>query len=537
MKCPTVDKLAQYVDDRQAHEDVAKHVKDCAECQRVVEAFEGEQRFIKETLQTPTLPDDFAHMVIDQLEPYEQRVSREKRAPWKKILLSAAGVVLALGVSATMSPGFANWIGSVFSTNQVDEGLRMATDAGLVERVNLQVTDNGITLKVEDVVNDSSRVALSYQVINKNGIPQDTYLNLADSANKMTIVNQNGTTTPMGGTGWQQDSDYGFVEIPLNNQENLQKITVKFDLVELNGVKGNWKLEVPIDVTKNNDLTTTFSLQKAITSHHGVAVQLKDVQFAPSITEFAYETNYTGQQQEQVAQELHQLKQKLGVDEDHYFNSYRTAIEYHLADENGKTIYERNYGQFFTMDKQPGELTGYSSSGNDGEQLGQVMWNESFIPQKGDRKLTFVLDGVYKTVPSDFSVTFKPRELRQNPKSFEYEGNFITIKKADTQGEYSMRKSLIPIERDTVFMIEMAGGIEVGASDLGNWVLMDDEGNTYSTYESGAILAKKDKNDRHKTTIDLKVYDLEEVPEELTLHLVSVTRYEEVKEKWSVPLY
>ena len=41
----------------------------------------------------------------------------------------------------------------------------MATDAGLAERVNLEVTDKGITLKVEDVVADSSRVALSFQGI------------------------------------------------------------------------------------------------------------------------------------------------------------------------------------------------------------------------------------------------------------------------------------------------------------------------------------------------------------------------------------
>lgn len=32
-------------------------------------------------------------------------------------------------------------------------------------------------------------------------------------------------------------------------------------------------------------------------------------------------------------------------------------------------------------------------------------------------------------------------------------------------------------------------------------------------------------------------YDLEEVPDELTLHLISVTRFEKVKDKWIVPLY
>ena len=40
----------------------------------------------------------------------------------------------------------------------------------------------------------------------------------------------------------------------------------------------------------------------------------------------------------------------------------------------------------------------------DTEELGYMKWNESFIPQKEEDQLTFVLDGVIKTVPSDFSV-------------------------------------------------------------------------------------------------------------------------------------
>ena len=60
--------------------------------------------------------------------------------------------------------------------------------------------------------------------------------------------------------GWREGSDYGLIEFSLREQEALEKITVKFDLVELNGVKGNWKLEVPIDLTKNSDLTTTVPL-------------------------------------------------------------------------------------------------------------------------------------------------------------------------------------------------------------------------------------------------------------------------------------
>ncbi len=546
MKCPTIDKLSQYVDElvtEQEHDELHGHVKSCDKCQRVVEAFIDEQRFLKETLESPALPDDFASVILDQLEPYEQKIIRQKKATWKRIMLSAAGVVLALGVSATLNPSFAEWIGGMFSTNQVDDGLKMAMEAGLTERVNLEVVDNGITFKVEDVITDSSRVALSFQILNKNGKPQDTYLDLADSENKITIINQNGTVYDRMGMGWQQGSDYGLIEIPLIEQVESEKITLKFDLVELDGVKGNWKLEVPIDLTKNSNLTSIVPLQDAKTNQHGVTINMKEIQFAPSSTELAYETGFTKEEQERVEKERQKLESQIGgesVNAELAFRKYGTAIDYHLENEDKKMIYQHNsffYSTFSQEERQRAELVGYSSSGVETEQPGQVAWNESFIPQKEDSRLTFVLNGVFKTVPPDFSVTFKPKELKRNPVSFEYEGNFITIKKAKKQGEYSLRQSLIPVERETIFMIEMEGGIEASASDLGTWILTDDKGNSYPTYESGSILDKKDKNGRYKTTSNLKVYDLDEIPEELTLHLVSVTRYEEVENEWKVPLY
>ncbi|MEK5038312.1 hypothetical protein [Sporosarcina sp. FSL K6-3457] len=66
---------------------------------------------------------------------------------------------------------------------------------------------------------------------------------------------------------------------------------------------------------------------------------------------------------------------------------------------------------------------------------------------------------------------------------------------------------------------------------------MDFNGNSYPTVNNWSILDETDQNGRYKTDIHLAVADLDEVPEELTLHLVSVTRYEEVTDKWKVPLY
>ena len=81
MKCPTLDKLSQYVDDlvtEQEHDELHSHVKNCDECQRVVEAFRGEQRFIKETFQTPVLPDDFASLFLISLSLMNRRLSAQK---------------------------------------------------------------------------------------------------------------------------------------------------------------------------------------------------------------------------------------------------------------------------------------------------------------------------------------------------------------------------------------------------------------------------------------------------------------------------
>jgi hypothetical protein len=539
MNCPTEDKLSQYVDNllrEQELVDIHTHLKSCEDCMHVVKAFTEEQQFLKETLQTPTLPDDFASLVLDQLEPYDQTVIRKKRSPWKRMMLIAAGAVLVIGLgTTTLHPSFAQWIGGLFSTEQVDEGLKIASDAGLVERVNQEVTDQGITLKVEDVVADSSRVALSYQILNKNGQLQDSYIELADSKNEIMASDQNGKRLDGLSMGWSEGSDYGLIEFSLREQEALEKISVKFDLVELNGIKGNWELEIPVDLKESLKYTTTLPLNDAKTSRHGVTINMKEVRFAPSSNELFYQTSFAKEEQARIEEKIKKLEEKFGEESANTFTNFGSAIQYHIENEKNQAIYHHN--TFFEGKGHPSNLGILQGTGQPMGQIGHNAWNESFIPQKDDTKLTFVLDGVIKTVPSDFSIKIKPNELKKNPVSFEYEGNFITIKKAKKHSKYSLRKSLIPIEKETIFKIEMEGGKEAPASDFGAWILVDDKGKKYFTYPSGSILDEKDENGRYKTTIDLISYDLDEIPEELTLHLLSVTRYYEVKGKWKVPLY
>ncbi|WP_077212539.1 DUF4179 domain-containing protein [Bacillus dakarensis] len=532
MKCPTKDRLEQWFDGfEQVDELIQTHVETCQECQQVIKMYAEEQELIKETLNIPTLPDDFTIGVLNQLEPYEQKKRKKK---WKMVLLPAAACVLAVGLTTTLNPSFAEWIGGFFTTEQVDEGLRMASESGLTKRIDQEVTDQGITFKVEDVLADTSRVALSYQVVKENGKILNPLLENRDGRNVISAYDQDGNEIDGFGMSWWADADYGLIEFSLRGLESIDSLTIKFELTELNGKTGNWQLDIPIDLKEMKEMTTKVVLENQNTSDHGVGIHLKEVQFAPSSNEIMYDTYFTAEEKEKVEAQIQELENTIGNRNIFTFANYGTAIQYHIENKEGKTLYRHN---IFQDQGHPSDSGIMQGTGEDTEELGYMKWNESFIPQKEEEQLTFVLDGVIKTVPSDFSIKVNPKELKRHPLSIEYEGNFITIKKVDMQTDFSFQKKFPPVETQQVLTIEMEGGKEVPSSDLVSWAIVDDKGETYEAFHSGSILDEKDENGRYKTNTKLTIYGMKEIPKELTLHLVSVTRYEEVDKEWKVPLY
>ncbi|MEQ2529331.1 DUF4179 domain-containing protein [Robertmurraya yapensis] len=541
MNCPTTDKLSQYVDNLLAEEDIHHiyaHITNCKECRRVVVAFEEEQHFLIETLKTPELPDEFDMFVLEQLEPYEQKV-RLRRTPWKRILLIAAGVVLAIGLTTTVSPSLAKLVGGFFSTGHVDEGLKMASDAGFASRINKEVTDKGRTLRVEDVVADPTRIAISYQILDQEGAVLDSYLEFDETKNELVAFDSSGSQLEITSLGWSGESsdEYGVIELSLKDLDTLKELTLKFDIKELDGTSGKWDLEVPIDLTESIKSTKNLALNDAHINIQGVSLTMKEFRFAPSSSVLRYETSFTEEERERIETQIQKFKETFGEEVVQSFLGFSTGVQYHIENAALKPVYYNYDYAFFEGEGTSVDIGMIQGQGEDLEQIGQVAWNESFVPQKEEKQLTFVLDRIVKTVPSDFSVNIKPKELKKHPVNFEYEGNYITIQKVDMASEYSLRKSVIPIERERFLKIEMEGGKEEQASELRDWVIVDEKGNAYATTWSGSVLNEKDKNGRYKTTIELKVEGLKEVPEEMSLHLASVTRYQDLKEPWKVPLY
>ena len=310
MKCPTKDKLEQWFDGfDQVDEIIQSHVETCQECQQVIKMYAEEQELIKETLTTPTLPDDFTIQVLNQLEPYEHKKKKKK---WKRVLLPAAACVLAVGLTTTLNPSFAEWIGGFFTTEQVDEGLRMASESGLTQRIDQEVMDQGITFKVEDVLADTSRVALSYQVVKENGKILNPQLENRDGKNVISAYDQDGNPIEGFGMSWMADSDYGLIEFSLRGHESIDSLTIKFELTELNGTRGNWQLEIPIDLKEIKEMTTRLVLDDQKTSDNGVGIHLKEVQFAPSSNEIMYDTYFTAEEKAKVEAQIQELENAFG---------------------------------------------------------------------------------------------------------------------------------------------------------------------------------------------------------------------------------
>lgn len=521
MNCPTADKLTQFIDQLLSKHEMAEieaHVQSCMSCGKVVNAFQEEQRFIEETLQTPTLPENFTDLVLDQLEPYGKPKKR-RSAIWKRVALTAAGVVLAVGIGATVNPAFAQLIGGLFSTDQVDEGLQIAAESGLTKRVDLEVEDQGLTLRVEDVIADSSRVSLSYKVLNKDGKSLDTHLKMPGTDNDITAIDQNGNVLDGLGfsTGWRKESEYGFFQFSLRGQDNFERLTIRFNLVELNGVKGNWQLDVPVDLLENSKLTKMADLKDATAVHHGVEIDLKQLQFAPSSIELYFDTAFTKEEWLKTEEAIRKFEGKFGISSmDNLVFGRSTAIKYHIENAEGKVIYSdsKTSGMLQVESKE------LSTPGGTG-------WIHSFVPINEDQ-LTFVLDGVYKKEPTDFSLTFKPKDINEHPVSFDHKGTHLTIK--------SVKKTMYRNRKDHYVVIEMEGDTDSRDADLGNYIAVDGNGNSYPTKFVASVTDHKVKNGRYGATLELYLESLEEVPEELTLHLVSMRNYYPVEEQWKVPL-
>ncbi|MED4970903.1 DUF4179 domain-containing protein [Parageobacillus toebii] len=87
---------------------------------------------------------------------------------WGMIFLHEK-ITIGISAGAYLSPTFAAYIKSFFVRPDLDEGLQIAAKEGFSETTEASVTDNGITLKVKEVMADANRLILTYSLEKENG--------------------------------------------------------------------------------------------------------------------------------------------------------------------------------------------------------------------------------------------------------------------------------------------------------------------------------------------------------------------------------
>lgn len=83
-----------------------------------------------------------------------------------------------MAIGTQVSPAFAAFLSSFFQTITGEAGLRQAAKQGFSTELNQAVSDNGITLRVKEVIADPTRIVLSYVLEDAQGriLPDQFFL-------------------------------------------------------------------------------------------------------------------------------------------------------------------------------------------------------------------------------------------------------------------------------------------------------------------------------------------------------------------------
>ncbi|MCR8986860.1 DUF4179 domain-containing protein [Brevibacillus laterosporus] len=188
MTCVKSNQLQDYLEDKLSPVESRRleaHVARCSQCQALLQAQVDsfKEPLIDMELTTP-LPEPFTLEVEQHFGRNRHSESRKKQMDWKtrsvdilkKMTLAVAGLTVAVSLGTFVSPTFADYVKSLFSTEQkADQGMKSAAQQGFVQQVGKKVTDQNITVELIEILADSMRIVAILDAMDKGGnkISQD----------------------------------------------------------------------------------------------------------------------------------------------------------------------------------------------------------------------------------------------------------------------------------------------------------------------------------------------------------------------------
>ncbi|WP_088831517.1 DUF4179 domain-containing protein [Paenibacillus tyrfis] len=457
------------------------------------------------------------------------RTWRSKLAKTAVIAAASAGLIVALG--AATSPTFASYVKSLFTFYNVDEGLKKAADEGFAEPVNREVTDQGITLKVKEVVNDVFRLSIVYG-LEKDGKPLDTDLLFENFTptdpeqdpyvNEYTFTDENGKELNLS-RHWQKVGNDRMLYLSLDDvapgkevkslTDLPNKLFIDFNINQIGETAGKWHLNVPVDLSKAKASAAVIPLNKRYESPFGFSLDFLQLRHGPSKSEMLVQVN-----------ETQKWKRSYQVD---------PSFRYQIKDGQGRVIAAEDFLPLHDLaigskNAIPQFAIGQGTSG-------KMRYWHAFLPFQEAKDLKLELTTVYtvERMAKDFSVSFDPKEVMKQPLTKETEGNKLSFTARMKTEEAKERLSDgREVFQGKGWVIEADQQLGADTLDL-KWALKDGQGREMTPGQQVALLSQDEQGHYRNRTLFF-FQDGAAVPDRVTMTYNRYTKANPVS--WSIPL-
>jgi len=213
---------------------------------------------IKKAIESIEIPQD---KLDESINLAIKRGNRARIKPRRRILSFVSVAVVAFSLligSAFISPAMAKVLSTIPGVNTVfefagDRGLKIASEKGLSNTIDQTVTDQKISLTVQDIFFDGTRLSLGF--IQEN----------ADMLGELTLkVNGKEINFGDGRSGEElPDGQYAGVIDIKPTIELPDSFDLSIDINQIGEVKGTWNFEFP--VKKSKEVVKTFKSKETWT--------------------------------------------------------------------------------------------------------------------------------------------------------------------------------------------------------------------------------------------------------------------------------
>ncbi|TQR30163.1 DUF4179 domain-containing protein [Brevibacillus brevis] len=459
MNCLTQRQLIAYMEDRLTpvnKRNVESHLDHCTHCQHQLEQWIDELHQTEETMWENSLSPNMDQKIIQMLSPHPVRVLNpatpsHQPPAWKqrsitimkRMTLAAAALTIVVSGGMLVSPTFSSYVHAAFTNSPIgkadpvapvsnsflqklaDKGIVQAAKNGFAQSVDVSATDQGLTFTVHEVVADPLRISIAASLKDKNGKALDSFMSeMVSRSNKEPLIiikdKQGNILIPSKEKNAQYpnkqwdhsmfvDNGVMILDRELRSYfDDVNKVPdeliVEFNIKQLDDIKGNWKLSVPVDMKKAKAAMKTHEINKAYTTPQGLKLNVKQITFAPSGVEMVIDRALAANENNAYSYEL--------------VNDKGTAV---AAWDSTAVIYEANKRSNVIRDVKWEHTHSTESGARD---------FHYFYPIDESQNLTFKLESVYTEEAAALTAKLDTNRLEKKEViTAEDQGDQFTFKK------------------------------------------------------------------------------------------------------------